>query len=207
MLDLAMVLSLAQACAPEAAPETLAAVAYVESRFDPLAIGVNRGPRPARRPRDRAEAARIARGLMARGADLDLGLGQINSGNLNWLGLSIEDAFDPCRNLAASATVLAAGYRPEGERPQQRQAALRAALSRYNTGHPQRGFRNGYVGRVEAAAARLFPTLRTPAAARPADAPVRLEAEAAAPVWDVFARGRAAAVLAFRTEPSGSALP
>ena len=42
MLDLAAILILAQTCAPYSAPETLAAVAWTESRFDSLAIGVNR---------------------------------------------------------------------------------------------------------------------------------------------------------------------
>lgn len=207
MLDLAAVLSLAQACAPSVAPQTLAAVAYVESRFDPLAIGVNRGPRPARRPRDRAEAARVAQSLLARGANLDLGLAQINSDNLAWLGLSVADAFDPCRNLAASATVLRAGYRPTSSEPAHRQAALRVALSRYNTGHPERGFRNGYVARVEAAAARLSLTLPVPADAPSPDGPIRLAAEAPPPAWDVFARARGAAVITFSTDPIGSSLP
>lgn len=89
LLDLALILSLSQACAPQVAPETLAAVAYAESRFNPNAIGVNRGPRPARTPRDAAEAARVARDLLARGANLDLGVAQINSDNLDWLGLSV----------------------------------------------------------------------------------------------------------------------
>lgn len=205
MLDLAIILSLAQACAPTTAPETLAAIAYVESRFDPLAIGVNRGPRPSRRPQDRADAVRIARDLLARGADLDLGVGQINSGNLAWLGLSVEDVFDPCRNLAAAAEVLRAGYRPAGDRPHQRQAALRTALSRYNTGHPERGFRNGYVGRVEAAAVRLSLALPAP------DATVRthsvpIAAEAPPPSWDVFARARGAPVAAFKAPPLRSSL-
>ena len=49
MLDLASVLALSQSCAPSVAPQTLAAIAHVESRFDPLAIGVNgNGSRPAR---------------------------------------------------------------------------------------------------------------------------------------------------------------
>lgn len=194
MLDLAAILVLAQTCAPQSAPETLAAVAWAESRFDPLAIGVNRGPRPARRARNAAEAARIARDLLERGANLDLGVAQINSDNLEWLGLSPEAAFDPCRNLAASDRVLRAGYRPTaGETPQQ---GLRVALSRYNTGHPERGFRNGYVARVEAAAATLglAGPLRphrpeTPPRAEPPPAPV--------PDWDVFRRSRAAARLVF----------
>ena len=123
MLELAAVLALSQACAPSVAPETLAAIAHVESRFDPLAIGVNRGgPAPAR-SRDAREAARTARALLSRGANIDLGLAQINSSNLDWLDLSVEDAFDPCRNLAAAATVLKAdtGFpgvrRPTASRP------------------------------------------------------------------------------------------
>ena len=57
MLELAAVLALSQACAPSVAPETLAAIAHVESRFDPLAIGVNRGGIAPARARDASEAA------------------------------------------------------------------------------------------------------------------------------------------------------
>ncbi|MEN5146534.1 lytic transglycosylase domain-containing protein [Brevundimonas diminuta] len=197
MLDLAAILILAQACAPQNAPETLAALAWTESRFDYLAIGVNRGPRPARHARDAADAARIARDLLERGANLDLGLAQINSDNLAWLGLSPETVFDPCRNLAAADRVLHAGYRPRAEEtPQQ---SLGVALSRYNTGHPQRGFRNGYVARVEAAARNLGldPRQRPSSAQTPivaADSPVEQRPVAD---WDVFARGQASARLVF----------
>ncbi len=196
MLDLSLILSLSLACAPGVAPETLAAVAYAESRFDPLAIGVNAGPRPARRARGPADAARIARELLARGANLDLGVAQINSANLAWLNLTVEDAFDPCRNLAAAGRVLRAGYRPApGEAPQ---VALRRALSRYNTGHPVKGFSNGYVGRVEAAAARLglAPVAAAIApSARPQPEPSPIPVEPAD--WDVFGRARFSAALAF----------
>lgn len=193
MLDLAAILILAQTCSPQTAPRTLAAVAYAESRFDPLAIGVNRGPRPARRPQNAKDAARITRDLLQRGANLDLGLAQINSDNLDWLGLSPEAAFDPCRNLAAAGQVLRTGYRPKGdETPQQ---SLRVALSRYNTGHPSRGFRNGYVARVEAAAE----TLGLVQAASEVPNTVQSTQAPPAPVaaWDVFGRARGAATLIF----------
>lgn len=202
MLDLAIILALSQACAPQAAPETLAAIAYVESRFDPLAIGVNRGPRPAGAPRNAVEAARIARDLLAQGANLDLGLAQINSDNLGWLGLSVEAAFDPCRNLAAAGRVLNAGYRPvRGESPQR---TLRAALSRYNTGHPTRGFSNGYVARVEAAAERLALTSPGSSAAVRAASVAEAAPEPAAPppAWDVFARADGEATLVFTSSAS-----
>lgn len=192
MLDLAFVLALSQSCAPSVAPQTLAAIAHVESRFDPLAIGVNsNGARPAR-ARNATEAATTARRLLSGGANLDLGLAQINSDNLSWLGLTVEDTFDPCLNLRAAATVLRAGYRPVGETPAHRQSALRVALSRYNTGDAQRGFRNGYVARVEQAAvdlnlaAPLAATAVEPSDARLPEPPLPNAPPAA---WDVFARG------------------
>lgn len=204
LLDLNLILSLSQACAPQVAPETLAAIAYAESRFNPIAIGVNRGPHPVRQPRDAAEAARVARSLLARGANLDLGVAQINSANLDWLGLSVEAAFDPCRNLAAAGVVLRAGYRPSSDGD--RQAALRVALSRYNTGHPERGFRNGYVARVERAAATLsLAPLTAPAADVAAGAPLApSDPHPDFPqAWDVFGRARFSAALAFApSDPS-----
>lgn len=196
MLDLVLVLALSARCAPAVSPHTLAAIAHAESRFEPLAIGVNRGAQ-IRQPRSAPEAVAVARRLIAEGANIDLGLAQINSANLSWLGLSVEDAFDPCRNLAAAATVLRTGFRPATDAASDRQAALRVALSRYNTGDPARGFRNGYVARVEASAARLGLGAMTP---DPAEIPVQLtgaaEPERAAP-WDVFGRARASPVLLF----------
>lgn len=206
MLDLPAILSLSIACAPGVAPETLAAIAWTESRFDPLAIGVNRGPRPDRRARNAAEAAGTARALLARGANLDLGVAQINSANLDWLGLSVEDAFEPCRNLAAAGRVLRAGYRlAPGETPQ---VGLRRALSRYNTGHPRRGFANGYVARVEAAAARLgltSPATALSEAAPPTSAPATPVETVEPAAWDVFARAAFSTVVTFRpSAPSWS---
>ena len=195
MLELAAVLALARTCAPEVAPATLAAIAHVESRFDPLAIGVNRGGLRPPRARSAAAAARAARRLLARGANLDLGLGQINSDNLVWLGLSVEDAFDPCLNLRAAATVLRAGYRPVADTSAARQAALRVALSRYNTGHPRRGFRNGYVARVEQALAALnLAADASSAVGTTAPDPIASAPDRRPPAWDIFARGTARVV-------------
>lgn len=201
MLDLVALLALAERCAPQVAAETLAAVAWTESRFDPLAIGVNSGGRPPARPGSAEEAARIARRFIERGANIDLGVAQINSANLARLGLTPETAFDPCRNLRAAATVLLEGYRPAGPSRTERQAALRVALSRYNTGHPGRGFRNGYVAKVERAALRLHGrALRagppTPPSLSP---PPGDSAPARAPEpWDVFARAAFSSTVAFQ---------
>ncbi len=41
---------------------------------------------------------------------IDVGLAQVNSANFGWLGLTMQTAMDPCRNLAAGARVLLAKY-------------------------------------------------------------------------------------------------
>jgi type IV secretion system protein VirB1 len=136
------------ACALHVAPATLEAVIRVESRGNPLALHVNHldGPQPvASSP---AEAAAIARHYIGLGFSVDLGLMQINSRNLLALGDTIEDAFDPCRNITGGAAILTADYARAVEQSGEGQPALLAALSAYNTGDFARGFANGYVGRV-----------------------------------------------------------
>jgi type IV secretion system protein VirB1 len=164
ILELAAVLEIAAACGPGVAPETLAAVARVESGFDPLLIGVNaRGAAPIRSA-SATQAAETARALIAQGRSIDLGLMQINSRNLGWLGLSVEEAFDPCHSVAAGARVL-------------------TAFSGYNTGSASRGFANGYVARVLWAGAT-----NAAGPARPSSTPPTSNAPACAPSWDVWAR-------------------
>lgn len=196
-LDPTNLLALAAACAPAVAPSTLLAVVRTESGLDPFAIGLN-GPGGGRmRLGTRAEAVRRAQGLIAAGRNVDLGLGQINVRNLAALGLSVADAFDPCRNLAASAKVLEAGYRRAAPSAGQEQRALRTALSFYNTGDPERGFRNGYVTRVAAMAAASRPTFA--ARSRSAEPSPR-------PSWQVFGPVRPTASH-FVITPIAGALP
>jgi type IV secretion system protein VirB1 len=178
----AAVLSLALACAPTVAPETVLAVVRAESHLNPWAIGVNHGGPAVSPPRSREEAIATAEGLAERGANFDVGLAQINSTNLARLGLSLSEAFDPCRNLAAAAAVLGADYQAARRFAAEPQTALRTAFSLYNTGDPSRGFRNGYVARVEAAATPSPPVVPSPSHPAPA-------------AWDVFAHARAAFVL------------
>ena len=156
-LSLPAALALAAQCAPSVAPETLLSVAHTESKFDPLAIGVNGGKNPPPMGTT-TDAAQAARRYIAAGYSVDLGIAQINSANLGWLGLSVEDAFDPCRNLAAAARVLSANYTVASCR-YGGATALGVALSMYNTGNAQRGYRNGYVGRVYRTAASLVPAI------------------------------------------------
>jgi type IV secretion system protein VirB1 len=142
----AAILALASQCAPSVAPETVLAIIQTESSGDPFALNVNGGKQPARQT-SAADAAATARRYVAAGYSVDLGLGQINSRNMRWLGLTWETVFDPCTNVAALAHVLTANYNAvkAGRDPQ---SALRVALSMYNTGSQTRGFRNGYVAKV-----------------------------------------------------------
>jgi len=140
-------LALASQCAPSVAPETVLAIIQTESSGEPFALNVNGGRQPAPQG-NAADAAATARRYVAAGYSVDLGLGQINSRNMRWLGLTWETVFDPCTNVAALARVLATNYSAvsAGRDPQ---TALRIALSMYNTGSQTRGFRNGYVAKVE----------------------------------------------------------
>jgi hypothetical protein len=94
------------------------------------------------------EAVVTAKWLIAHGYNIDMGLGQINSINLAKLTLSVEDVFDPCKNLAAAAVLLRSNYQSASRKVPGGQAALHAALSAYNTGSFSRGFTNGYVQKV-----------------------------------------------------------
>ena len=200
-------LALASQCAPSVAPETVLAIIQTESSGEPFALNVNGGKQPARQS-NAADAAATARRYVTAGYSVDLGLGQINSRNMRWLGLTWDTVFDPCTNVAALARVLTTNYNSvkAGRDPQ---TALRVALSMYNTGSQTRGFRNGYVAKVvgNAGVANAVPlysdqipavTLATPASG---DWRVNLAAEnsglatsilqarpAPPPKWNVFER-------------------
>ena len=199
IVELALFAQLAASCAPHVAVETLAAVARTESGFDALAIHDNATGRTFK-PATREAAIALATELtVAERHSVDLGLMQINTLNLPWLGLTITDALDPCRNLAGADRVLVQGYvRPMvGDDEQE---ALHQALSRYNTGDPARGVANGYVRRVQASAEVIVPAIRlrgddgtVAAAPLGGSAPVLVQPLPPPPAsWDVYGQARAA---------------
>ena len=149
-------------CAPLVHPATAAALVTVESSGNPHAIGVV-GGRLERQPRTRAEATATAAALAAGGWRFSVGLAQISAANFRWLGLDIEAAFEPCRNLSAMQTVLL-GCLSRHAAPSQQD--LRRALSCYYSGNPRTGFAHGYVQRVVAAASPSL-TPPTPEEKRP----------------------------------------
>jgi type IV secretion system protein VirB1 len=197
ILELAVVAQLAARCAPSVAFETLAAIMRTESGFRPFALGVNGPGGGPVFPATREAAVALATDLVQRqGRSVDLGLMQVNSGNLRALRLTVEEALDPCTNLAAGARILREGYAAARRSEADPQQALRIAFSRYNTGHPKRGFANGYVQRVQGAAEAVVPAIRlrgesTGAPQRPASIPASEtpnDDPDAPPEWDVWAR-------------------
>jgi type IV secretion system protein VirB1 len=181
---------LAENCAPSVAPEIMEKLVRIESGFNRFAIGVNGAERRSHTPTSRDEAVQIARELIGQGHSIDMGLGQINSANLEWLGLTVDAVFDSCTNLKAAERVLRDGYeraRKQGSDPEE---ALHQALSAYNTGTFTRGFSNGYVERVIGADVEAPTALQQPSTQT--SAPTE-----ATPAWDVFSGGMASTALVF----------
>lgn len=141
MLDMAMVTE-----CTSMNPAIVQAIVRTESNYNPYAIGVNRGTRLARQPNNFTEAVTTARRLLAQGANIDMGLGQINSANLQWLGLTVEQAFTPCSNLKALQFVYNHCYARAGNSGLGNR--MQRAFSCYNTGNVRNGFSNGYVNKV-----------------------------------------------------------
>lgn len=137
---------LVRQCASSSYPGVLRSVAHVESHFDPLALH-NDTKHISVAALSLAASAEQAKQWISQGYSVDIGLMQINSSNLSALGMTVEDALDPCRSLEAGASLLSAAY-ARGASIADRQAALLIALSRYNTGNPLTGIANGYANQV-----------------------------------------------------------
>lgn len=148
MLTTEVLLSLTLACSPMVHPDTALRLVKHESGNNPYAININGPYRLSPQPTSFAQAVATAQMLLNAGLSIDMGLGQINSRNLSWLGLTLDTVFEPCRNLQAMQVVLLKGYEKAARTHGPGQQALVAALSSYNTGHPEYGIRNGYVAAV-----------------------------------------------------------
>lgn len=153
---------LAQTCAPMVEAETLAGVVSLESRFEPFAVRVNSGPPLSKQPSTKAEAIEIATSLAAERQDVQLGLGGIDVEVLRKLKLSISDAFDPCLNLRATATMLDGYYRlavNAGAEP--KRAGQVMLQSWYGRGDPAVGDMVKYDEQVSQEVKRLGRSLAT----------------------------------------------
>jgi len=139
------VIELAIACSPNVDPSTINQIIDVESNYKVFAVNVNHRRFTYQQPNNLPEALALVQSALAEGHTVDIGLMQINSRNLPSLGLSITDAFDPCKNINAGGKILTAFYHQHSKTYGEGQKALLAALSSYNTGNKSDGFSNGYI--------------------------------------------------------------
>jgi type IV secretion system protein VirB1 len=160
---------------PDAPIATLRAIAKVESGYSPLAISINNPDEAAsalglaegtvaltRQPASIQEAVSWAKWLLARRLTVSIGLLQVNVEHLPQLGLSLEQAFEPCTNLRAGWTILNDKYQRAAGVLGKGQLALHVAISSYNSGSLTFGFGNGYVEKVSAAGSRTPTTPLAP---------------------------------------------
>ena len=100
-------------CAPLVDPVTMSAVVQHESGGNPLAIHDNATSK-SYLPKSLNDAVALAKRLISDGHSVDLGLAQMNSKNLQWVGMTVEQVFDPCANLQASQQVLVDAHKRSG---------------------------------------------------------------------------------------------
>ena len=125
-------LVLLQQCAPRVAPVTMAAIVQTESSGWPWTINVNGLPDGSMRFSTRQAAIATATRYIRMGYRVDLGLAQVDSENLTWLGLSVTNVFNPCTNLEAAQRILVGAYRQAGADGTQ---SLNGAFQAYNSGN------------------------------------------------------------------------
>ena len=107
-MDPAAFLALAERCVPGADPKPLAAIVKRASGHEPLSFDFDsgRGGPMKLLGSSKAEAIQLASELVIAGHRVRIGLAGIDSRDLDKLGASIADAFDPCRNLNAAVRLI-----------------------------------------------------------------------------------------------------
>lgn len=208
---------IAQTCAPVVQVQTLAGVVSLESQFQPFAIRVNSGPPLAAQPVSKAEAIEVTTSLIADHQDIQIGLGGIAIEALQKLKLSVADAFDPCLNLKATATLLDGYYRASLRAGDPAQAVRVMLQSYYGRDDPSLGAMVRYDEQVRQEAKRLSPMLASLVIGEPdgwtgpgeptqdqvAPALAKQSSQAAkAASWDVFSSERQSSILVFQNDRS-----
>jgi type IV secretion system protein VirB1 len=135
---------LAHQCAPQINENTLAHIVQVESGYNPFAIGVV-GAHLERQPQNLIEALATSAALERKGFNFSVGLAQVNKTNFSKYGLSIQSAFEPCKNLQAAAAILKDCYQRATQAHPEEQVALRDSFSCYYSGNFTTGYKAGYV--------------------------------------------------------------
>lgn len=135
-------------CAPQVSPVLMHALVRTESSWNPLAIGPDVGQPAIAQPGTLDEAVRTVKQLQASGAKFSLGLAQIHVSNVTRRGLTLEQAFDPCRNLRMGQTILFENYNQAIKEGYTGVDAVWAALRGYNSGGVNKPVSDKYANKI-----------------------------------------------------------
>lgn len=162
--------SMMRRCVPEVHPTTLSAIVHVESAGHAYVIsddGPEGLPWSQRKtmlrsfyPASKDEAVRLVESLLAQRHLVGIGPMQVSVRNVRRLGMTVQDAFDTCTNLRLGGRVLVEQFLSASKKYRNQQEALLAAVSAYNTGNFENGFKNGYVQKVVNASQYRVPEIK-----------------------------------------------
>lgn len=138
-------------CAPQISPVLMQALVRTESAWQPFAIGMDKAQGAqgtVKQPATLAEAIATAKGLAAARRKFSVGLAQIHVSNVALYGMTWEQAFDACQNLAVGQKILWSFYHRASASGYSGVAAIWAALRGYNSGGVDRAVSDDYANRI-----------------------------------------------------------
>ena len=139
---------LLEQCAPQVSPVLMRALVRTESAWQPFAIGMDKAQAAIKQPVSMSEAVATAKSLAATGRKFSVGLAQIHVSNVVLYGMTWEQAFDACQNLAVGQKILWNFYHRASASGYTGVAAIWAALRGYNSGGVDRAVSDEYANRV-----------------------------------------------------------
>src|SRR3954468_18947460 len=107
-MDPTAFLALAGRCAPVTEPRQLAALVQRASGHEPSAIQFDNGPGGPIKllGSSKSEAIQLASELVIAGHRVRVGLAGLDTRDLDKLGVSLADAFEPCSHLKAAVRLM-----------------------------------------------------------------------------------------------------
>lgn len=139
---------LLEQCAPKVSPVLMQALVRTESGWQPFAIGMDKAQGVIKQPASLPEAVATAKTLVAAGRKFSVGLAQIHVSNVALYGMTWEQAFDACQNLAVGQKILWNFYHRASASGYSGVAAIWAALRGYNSGGVDREVSDEYANRI-----------------------------------------------------------
>jgi type IV secretion system protein VirB1 len=142
------IVALLEQCAPQVSSVLMQALVRTESAWQPLSIGMDKAQGEVKQPETLAEAIATAKRLAASGRKFSVGLAQIHVSNVALYGMTWEQAFDACQNLAVGQKILWSFYHRASASGYSGVAAIWAALRGYNSGSVDRAVSDDYANRI-----------------------------------------------------------